>query len=78
MPSGSYPHTLGYHVEIVRRVWAAVSTTPLSTQRELAAATGLAASTVNKALMELRWAGYVDFAPYRKRTMQIVVPFFSC
>lgn len=59
----------------MRTVWAAVTRTPTATLTELRAVTGLSLTTIGRALHALRFAGYIDFDPYRSRARTIVVPF---
>ena len=61
---------------VTRRVWAEVTKDPQATVRELAERTGVpSSSNVYLALVRLRDAGYIDFAPNTNRTRRIIVPF---
>jgi len=59
----------------IRRVWAAVSQAPQSSQRELMARLGMSHSAVQTALDALEDAGYIKQVPRASRARRIVVPF---
>jgi DNA-binding transcriptional ArsR family regulator len=67
------PRTPGASLARVRLVWAAVTATPHSPVHTLAAALGIAPSSVYAALRALRDAGYIDYpdACHRARVVRV-------
>lgn len=58
-----------------RRVWAALTTDPCRTVRELVDDLGLAHDTVIRAIRRLSDAGYIDYQPGATRARSVIVPF---
>lgn len=67
------PHLVATHT--TRRVWAAVTTHPQWSVRQLGWSLDLAPTTVRAALERLRQAGYIDYQPRAERARYVIVPF---
>lgn len=64
------------NVHAIRNVWAAITHDPQATVRELADQLDMAFGDVQRAMMVLRDAGYVEqTVPRAARARRIVVPF---
>ena len=63
-------------VAITRRVWAALTSDPQASYRELAQRVGVASTyTIECAMVRLRDAGYIEYAPGASRARRVLVPF---
>lgn len=62
------------HVEMVRNVWACLTTHPNATLDEMVTLTGIAQTQVQLALIELERIGYVRRTARTARSAVVVVP----
>ena len=60
--------------DIVRQVWARVSSEPQIPIRALAQSTGHSSHTIGVALHTLREAGYITFKNHTRKTRVVIVP----
>ena len=78
MPRGNHITGPQIHARACRIVWAAVSLAPGMPVRQLAECTGLATSTISRALHTLSDVyGYIAFEHNAAHARTIVVPFYE-
>lgn len=78
MPRGGFNNGPSRHAQSCRIVWQAVSRAPGMPIRQLAARTGLATTTISRALHTLRDVyGYIWFDHNAERARTILVPFIK-
>lgn len=78
MPRGGFNNGPIRHARACRAVWQAVSNAPGMPVRQLSIRTGLATSTIQKALHTLRDVyGYIAFEHKAEHARTVIVPFIK-
>lgn len=65
------------NVDLVRKVWAAVSQQPQATIKELAEIAGIPSGPCRRALAELKKRGYINFSRGAVRARTILIPLWE-